>query len=82
MREAAQPEHADRAHVRRIIRIALGVLVVEGALVLVAYLAPAMRVLLRPVYVIVAAIGLLSVWHAAWRRTRRDRRHENRRHSA
>jgi len=68
--------------VRRIIRIAAMVVVIEAALVLIAYLGPAMRLLLRPVYVIVALIGVLSVWHAAWRRSRDDRRHADRRHES
>ena len=58
------------------------VVVIEAALVLIAYLGPAMRLLLRPVYVIVALIGVLSVWHAAWRRSRDDRRHADRRHES
>jgi hypothetical protein len=65
---------------RRIIRIAATVFAIEAALVLVAYLGPSMRVLLRPVYVIVALIGVLSIWHTAWRRSRDDRRHTDRRH--
>jgi hypothetical protein len=78
--DPAQTPGADRTHVRRLVRIAAGVVLMEAVLVLVAFLAPALRVLLRPVYVVVALLGLLSAWHAAWRRTRGDRRHENRRH--
>jgi hypothetical protein len=80
--DPAQTPGADRTHVARIVRIAAGVVVLEGVLVLIAFLAPAMRVLLRPAYLVVALLGLLSAWQAAWRRTRGDRRHENRRHES
>ena len=79
-RDAAQLDAAERAHMRRIIRIAATVFVIEAALVVVAYLGPSMRVLLRPVYVVVALVGVLSIWHTAWRRSRQDRRHTDRRH--
>jgi len=79
-RDPAELDAAERAHMRRIIRIAATVFVIEAALVLIAYLGPSMRVLLRPVYVVVALVGVLSIWHSAWRRSRQDRRHTDRRH--
>ncbi|MFI5227854.1 MAG: hypothetical protein ACHQWU_02225 [Gemmatimonadales bacterium] len=79
--QAPAPTDADdRAHIRRIVKTAIGVLVIEVALFLVALRAPALRGLIRPVYVIVLVLGVLGGWHAAWRRSRGDRRHENRRH--
>jgi hypothetical protein len=53
--------------------------VVEAALFGVVWLAPALRVFMRPVYVGVAAIFVFVTWHA-WRgRSGEDRRREDRR---
>jgi hypothetical protein len=69
----------DRARVLRMLRLVAAGAVIEIALVIVVKLSPAMRVLMRPVYWIVAAVVLFAVWHA-WRRGGADRRHGERRH--
>jgi len=53
-------------------------LVIEIGLVAIVTLAPALRVIMHPVYVVVAALFALAIWHAS--RRREDRRHGDRRH--
>jgi len=74
------PEIVEHARWRRAVVVIVAFGLVELGLFLVAYLAPALRVLMRPVYVIVGIAFLLSI-HAATRRRHGDRRHGDRRHS-
>lgn len=71
---------AEHARWRRAVWLVVMFGIVELALVGVAYLSPALRVLMHPVYVVVA-IGFLVAIHAATRRRHGDRRHGDRRHS-
>jgi len=50
------PDTTDRPRQLRILKLAVGLIVIEAGLVLVGYMAPAMRVLLRPVYFLVALV--------------------------
>lgn len=66
---------------KRVIGLSIMGLMIEGACVAIVWLAPALRVFMRPVYVVVAAIFGVMIWHA-WRgRSGTDRRHEERRQS-
>jgi hypothetical protein len=49
-------------------------------LLAIVKLSPALGVLMRPIYVIVAILFGLAIWHGERRRT--DRRHGDRRHTA
>lgn len=73
-------EMAEQARWRRAAGLIVMFGLVELGLLGVAYLSPALRVLMRPVYVIVA-IGFLLALRAATRRRHGDRRHGDRRHS-
>jgi hypothetical protein len=73
------PEIVEHARWRRAVILIVAFGLVELGLFLIAYLSPALRVLMRPVYVIVAIPFLLSI-HAATRRRHGDRRHGDRRH--
>jgi hypothetical protein len=68
----------ERARWRRTILLLVAFALVELGLAFVAHLAPAMGVLMRPVYVVVAIVFLITL-HAATRQRQRDRRHEERR---
>src|SRR5436305_12467092 len=59
---------SDRARATRIFWIVLITVVIEVGLYIVAYLGPAMAHLIRPVYLIVAAVGVATTWHALRRR--------------
>jgi hypothetical protein len=65
---------------KRIVGLIIGGLAVEAVLLAIVELSPALRVLMRPVYVIVAILFGLAIWHSERRRT--DRRHGDRRHVA
>lgn len=66
---------------KRVIGLSITAIVIEGACVGIVWLAPALRVFMRPVYVVVGAIFAVMIWHA-WRgRSGDDRRHEDRRQS-
>ncbi|HSQ29947.1 MAG TPA: hypothetical protein VLN49_08865 [Gemmatimonadaceae bacterium] len=71
-------EAAGRARWRRTIVLLIAFTLVELGLAFVVHLAPAMRVLMRPVYVVVA-IAFLFTLYAATRRRHGDRRHGERR---
>jgi uncharacterized membrane protein YuzA (DUF378 family) len=73
-------ERTEHARWRRVVILVVAFGLVELGLFVVAYLGPALRVLMRPVYVIVGIAFLLSL-HAATRRRHGDRRHGDRRHS-
>jgi hypothetical protein len=66
---------------RRVVGLALTAVLIEIGLLLIAYFGPAFRVLLRPVYVIVATIFVWMIWRSARRRSEGDRRQEDRRQS-
>ena len=67
---------------RRLVGLALTAVVIEIGLLVVAWFGPAFRVLLRPVYVVVATIFVWMIWRSARRRNQGDRRHEDRRRPA
>lgn len=71
-------EVVGRARWRRTIVLLIAFALVELGLAFVVHLAPAMSVLMRPVYVVVAA-GFLITLYAATRRRHGDRRHGERR---
>jgi hypothetical protein len=75
------PDTTDRPRQLRVLKLAIGLVIVEALLLVLAYLAPAMRVLLRPVYVVVAIIFAVAILHARGRNGE-DRRHGERRHNA
>jgi Flp pilus assembly protein TadB len=66
---------------RRLAGLALAAVIIEVGLLAIAWFGPAFRVLLRPVYVVVATIFVWMMWRAARRRGDGDRRHEDRRNS-
>jgi Flp pilus assembly protein TadB len=67
---------------RRLVGLALTAVAIEIGLLLVAWFGPAFRVLLRPIYVLVATIFIWMIWRSARRRSDGDRRQEERRHSS
>ena len=69
---------AEHARWRRTIAWIVGFALVELGLALVAYLSPALRVLMRPVYILVA-IGFLFAIRTATRSRHADRRQDDRR---
>ena len=70
-----------RARRTRLIWIVAITVVMEIALFALVKLGPAFEDLVRPVYWIVAAIGLVTAWHALRRQPGGDRRQADRRHS-
>jgi hypothetical protein len=71
---------SNQAHIRRIIRYVAAVVAIELALFAIAYMAPAMKTLLQPVYWIVLVLFVVPIWHAARSRgAGHDRRHSDRR---
>ena len=73
---ALQIAHARRTRLIWIVSITV---VIELALFILVKLAPAMEDLVRPVYWIVAGIGVITTWHALRRHPGTDRRHGERR---
>lgn len=71
-------EVVGRARWRRTILLLVAFALVELGLAFMVHLAPAMRELMRPVYVVVA-IAFLVTLHAATRQRQGDRRHQERR---
>jgi len=65
-----------------LLALALTAVLIELGLLAIAWFGPAFRVLLRPVYVVVAAIFLWLIWRSARRGTDGDRRQGDRRRSA
>lgn len=68
-----------RARRTRLIWIVAITVVVEVALFVLVKLGPAMEDLVRPVYWVVAGIGVVTTWHALRRHKGGDRRHTDRR---
>ena len=66
---------------RRLVGLALTAVLIEIGLLAVAWFGPAFRVLLRPVYVIVATIFVWMIWRSVRRRRDGDRRQGDRRRS-
>jgi hypothetical protein len=64
---------------RRILIILAISAAVEAALFITVKLGPALVYLVRPVYVVVAMIGIVTAWMAARRRRGHDRRKHDRR---
>ena len=73
-------ERAEHARWRRAIVWIVAFALIELGLLLIAYLGPALRTLMRPVYVLVA-IGFLMAIHSATRSRHGDRRRGDRRNS-
>jgi hypothetical protein len=65
---------------KRVVGLVIAGLVVEAGLLFVVKLGPALAVIMHPVYVVVAVLFGLAIWHSSRRRT--DRRHDDRRHAA
>ena len=65
----------------RVLRLMAIAVVVEGALMTVAHMQPAMAGLFRSVYWVVGIVFLVMILRALRRRKGGDRRHEDRRHS-
>jgi heme A synthase len=70
----------NQRRIRRVVGLVITGLVIEIGLVIVVQLAPALRVIMHPVYLVVAVLFALAIWHAS--RRREDRRHGDRRHDA
>ena len=70
----------DQPRTRRVVGLVAVGLAVEAALLGVVKLAPAMGTIMHPVYVVVAVLFALAIWHSGRRRT--ERRHGERRHAA
>jgi hypothetical protein len=75
------PVQVRRARRTRLIWIVAITIAIELGLFIVVKLGPAMEDLVRPVYWVVAAIGLITTWHALRRHQGTDRRHGDRRNS-
>jgi hypothetical protein len=69
-----------KPRVKRVVGLVVAGLVVEAGLLFVVKLGPALAVIMHPVYVFVAVVFGLAIWHSSRRRT--DRRHDDRRHAA
>jgi hypothetical protein len=72
---------ADRAHLKRVIGLAAIGIAVEACLFMAARLQPVLGGLFRPVYWAVAIVFSVTIGRAVRRRTGRDRRKGERRHS-
>jgi hypothetical protein len=70
-----------RARRSRLIWIVAITVTIEVALFVLVKLGPALDDLVRPVYWVVAGIGVVTTVHALRRHTGNDRRHADRRHS-
>ena len=68
-------EPSTLAYVVRMLRLAVLAIVSELAVFAVGHIAPAMATLLLPVYILVAALFAVAMWHAARRRPGHERRH-------
>ena len=77
---AERAERAEHARWRRAIVWIVAFALIELGLLVIAYLGPALRTLMRPVYVLVA-IGFLMAIHSATRSRHGDRRRGDRRNS-
>jgi FtsH-binding integral membrane protein len=76
----AQDVSSNQPRVRRVVGLVITGLVIEVGLVVIVQLGPALRVIMHPVYVVVAALFAFAIWHAS--RRREERRHGDRRHGA
>jgi len=73
-------ETTDRPRMLRMLRVVLAGVALEAILLGIAQIAPALRLLVRPLYVLLAVGVLVAVWQAARKkRTGHDRRHSDRR---
>jgi hypothetical protein len=68
-------ESNDRAHVVRMIRLAVLGIAAEAVVYCLGYVTPAMRPLLLPVYLLIGVLFAFALWHAARRRPGHERRH-------
>ncbi len=72
---------SDPPRTKRIVALVGGGLVVEAVLLAIVKLSPALAVIMHPIYLIVALLFGLTIWHSERRRVERrhgDRRHANR----
>lgn len=74
------PDTTERPRQIRVLKLAIGLILIEAGLVLIGYISPAMRALLRPVYFVVALVFAIAIIHGARGRNGDDRRQEERRH--
>ena len=72
---------ADRAHLKRAIRLAAIGIAVEASLFMAARLQPAVAGLFRPAYWAVGIVFAVAIGRAIRRRKGHDRREADRRHS-
>jgi hypothetical protein len=72
-------ETSDRAHLKRVLRYVIAVVVIELSLLAISHLSPALGTLFQPIYFIVPALFVVPAWHAFRRRKGGDRRHDDRR---
>ena len=73
-------QSVEQARWRRVVMLVVAFALVELGLMLVAYISPAMRVLMHPVYILVAVAFLIAL-HTATRKRHGDRRQGDRRDS-
>ena len=59
---------------RRIVLLAFGGFLAEGALAVLVHYGPSFAPLVRPAYVVVALIFFLAIWHTATGRSGNERR--------
>ena len=76
--QVAEPT-PDSHRTLRVVRVAVGFVLVEAGLAFLANRSPVFVNLVRMAYVVVAVIFLLLAWRAARPRTGHDRRHADRR---
>jgi len=76
----AAPDTTDRARLFRVLKLAIGLIVIEAGLVFLGYWTPVYRALIRPVYLVVAIVFAVAILHRARGRNGGDRRHTERRH--
>jgi hypothetical protein len=70
---------ADRAHLTRVLRLTAIAIVVEGTLIAIAHLQPAMAGIFRSAYWVVGIVFFAMILRALRRRKGGDRRHSDRR---
>jgi uncharacterized membrane protein YhhN len=76
---SGSPVEVARARRTRLIWIVAITVAVEIGLFILVKVGPALEDLVRPVYWVVAAIGVITTWHALRRHPGTDRRHADRR---
>ena len=75
----AAPDTTDHPRQVRVIKLAIGLILIEAILVFIGYWTPVYRALIRPVYLVVAVVFAIAIVHGARGRNGGDRRHQERR---